>query len=497
MKPFHILCILLLAVTLAGCGGATVDASVTSEPPPGTPLPTVAPVAEGDAATLAAEVAQEGWELLYSARGDVDPQAEAIFGVTGEAGVAMRIEARVHIGQPDLVLELSTPGSDVLARVDASGPGQSEVISEFLVPTTGYYEMAIQSLEGTGVVDVLVYQLSPEILTGGGVIPGFDQPVRGSMDRPATIHTYRLPVERAQRFDLWATATSGDLDLLFELYDPQGNLVASRDDDLNFDPYVFNVMPPASGEYTIVLTNYEQTTGNYEIMATRSQSSGQLSFGTRQLVSLPLEPAHGVFVEFIGVAGDGISISAEPINPGIDLTLAVHDVFGNELVFANRGGQGEGERLGRVQLPYDGPYQLEFGTLREGGEVRYDAYERTPFDFDTGGPEIVFPTTRNVTVLESGTTHVYWFDGQEGQRITLDATTLAGTMDLAFDLFGPPGNLLSARDDDRGRDPVLENYPLPFTGRYYVVLKTGDDHLGGQYRLTATTPAPPDEAPGG
>lgn len=487
---------LTLALLLAACAGRG-DAPPETGSLPGTALPTIAPVDAGALTAQASEASQQGLVLLKSFRGDVQPEAEAIFGLTGEAGEAVRIEVQVRLGEPDLALHLSTPSGEILANVDVGGPGESEVIGEFRLPAEGYYELAVQSLENTGQVDVLIYEISGEVLSGGGALPGLGQPVTGSMDRPATFHTYKLRTERGQRFDLRATALSGDLDLVFELYDPQGEPVVKRDDSLDKDPYLFNYMPQLSGDYTVVLTNFEGTTGTYQIIAEASQGGSPLDFGRRQVISLPTEPHHGAWVPFISTAGEGLSINADPLNPNTDLTLAVHDVFGNRLAFADNGGPGAGESL-RVQVPYDGPYQLEFGTLSEGGEVRYDAYERSSFDFDTSGPLIEFPTLRDVTILlqQGGETHAYWFDGEQGQRITIDATARSGTLDLAFDLLDEAGNVLSAHDDDRNTDPVLENYPLPYTGRYYLVLKLEDTHLGGQYRLTASTPDPAEKREG-
>lgn len=479
-----------LMVTLVACGNqAEPVPTVAEQPTLEAATPTAAPVAAGPDVAVAA---QDSPTLLEDFRGDVLPNAQSIFGFTGQVGQAVRIEARVLSGQPDISLELSIPNGGVLARVDQGGAGEPEVIGEFRLPADGYYELGIGTqLEG-GQIQMLVFALPEEALSGGGSLPGFGQPVTGSMDRPATIHSFKIQVERGQRFDIRATALSGDLDLLFELYDPQGEPIASRDDSLNLDPYLFNLMPDKGGEYTIVLTNYEQTTGTYELVAGRSQSSGQLATGRNQTIALPTQPHHGVWLDFIANAGEGLRVDAEPISPQVDLTLGVFDVFGNQLAFTDLGGPGVGERL-EVQVPYDGPFQLEFGTLAEGGQVRYDVIPRTQADFDDKGPVLGFRTVRTypLDLSDIAVTHAYWFDGEQDQRITLDGTVTAGSMDLAFDLYDQAGNLISAHDDDRGRDPVLEAFPLPYTGRYYVVFRVNGPHRGGEYRLVADSPAPP------
>ena len=490
--------IFLAMVAMSACGGRAdtpVPTTTIGATNPATSFPTVAPVAPENLTSQPGSDAMPELVLIDSFRGDVQPEAQAIFGLTGQAGDPIRIEAQVHLGEPDLALQLNTPDGQVLAKVNVGGPGQSEVIGEFRFPTDGYYELAVQSREGTGQVDVLVYRLPSEALSGGGVIPGFNQPVTGSIEHPATFHTFQLQVERGQRFDIGATALSGDLDLVFELYDPQGESVALRDDTIGYDPYLFNHMPSISGVYTLVLTNYEQTTGTYQVIAEASRSGGQLVFGQREVLTLSREPSHGTWLTFVGTGGEALSVEARPINPSTNLALAVYDVYGNRLAYADLGGPGVTEFLGEVQLPYDGPYQLEFDTLTEGGELEYLARSLSFYEIgEVGGPIVPGPRTeRTVAIRQTGTVHTYWFEGEAGQLVTIDAESTAGALDLAFGLYDLAGNLLTFHDDDRNRDPVVENFALPVSGPYYLVLSTLGDNVG-EYRLKVNTPSPADQA---
>ena len=184
-------------ILLAACSGPDPTTRPVSTSVPTTLLPTIA--AELDSANNGA--AQAGAVLLESFRGDVQPQQEAIFGITGQAGDPVRIEAQVRFGQPDIVLHLTSPTGEAFASVNVNGPGETEIIGEFRFPTDSFYELAVESLEGEGQIDILVYRLPGEELSGGGTLAGFDQPVNGSIEQPGTFHTYTVQIERGQRFD--------------------------------------------------------------------------------------------------------------------------------------------------------------------------------------------------------------------------------------------------------------------------------------------------------
>ena len=485
MKQFPAIPVLLTLITMAACLDSGPPADDLTQQVPTTPLPTINPALPDNDDSGAT---QSGLLLLESFRGDVQPQAQSIFGLAGQAGDPVRIEIQVRIGKPDIILYLISSNGQILTTVDSGGPGEPEIIEEFRFPASAYYELAVESKSGEGQVDVLIFQLPIEQLTGGGVIPAFGQAVSGSIDQPSTFHTYLVNIERGQRFDISARATSGDLDLLFEIYAPDGTLLALRDDTLGFDPHFYNYMPSTSGQYSIIVTNYQQTTGTYQLQVERSQSAGQLTISRRDIISLSREVRRSEWLSFVGEAGAGFSFEARPINPTSDITLAVYDIFGNRLAFADINPPGQSELLGQVQLPYDGPYQLEIGTLTEGGEVEYAARPLRAGDIRAGGLVVIGQPALRLPVLQSGTVHAYWFEGQQGQPITIETKSLTGVLDLALGLYDPAGNLLAYHDNDRFRDAIMENFALPVTGTYYVVVSLLDDRTGEyEFRIDSST----------
>ena len=114
-------------------------------------------------------------------------------------------------GNLDPVIVIYNTQGDRLAQSNTAGPNQPEVIGQFVFPVDGYYELGITGGDGEGEVGVSVYRLDPADVEGGGTFEAIDQTLHGVIDHPSTYHTFRLPVQRGQRFDLGAEALTEGL----------------------------------------------------------------------------------------------------------------------------------------------------------------------------------------------------------------------------------------------------------------------------------------------
>jgi hypothetical protein len=91
----------------------------------------------------------------------------------------------------------------------------------------------------------------------------------------------------------------------------------------------------------------------------------------------------------------------------------------------------------------------------------------------------------------------YTFDAQAGDLIGVDAHATGGTgLDLGFDLYTPDGYLMVTKDDDVGKDPVLDRVELPQSGRYVLLLWSYGGTIGS-FELFVTTPGAPATPPPG
>jgi hypothetical protein len=332
--------------------------------------------------------AEGGLQLLDQFRVAIQEGAVSVFQLEGHIDQPVRVEAIVLSGDIDPYVTMSNSVGDRLAHSDSGQVGEPEVIGQFQFPGDGFYELGVAAPAGSGEVGISIYALDPANLEGGGVFDSIEGELRGTIEHPSTYHTFRLSVERGVRFDLSAQALTEGLDLVLELYSPDGVLLAARDDNVGVDPYLWNFMPSQSGLYTIVLSNYDEGVGDYLLQVSLADEDNPAALGTRTELELSANPRSSTWLTFESRALDAVRVEARPVSPGMDLRIALYDSYGNLLAVADQFGIGEPEQLTTVQVPYDGQYYVEFLTLGEGGEIEYYIRVIRQSEIELGGQRI-------------------------------------------------------------------------------------------------------------
>jgi hypothetical protein len=486
-----------LAAALAACEASAAASEVTQEATTPTPWPTLVPVLSPQPTQVPDPTEEAGPQLLDQFRVVVQEGTESIFQLEGRIDQPVRVEAIVLSGEIDPYITMSNSSGDRLAYSDSGQVGEPEVIGQFQFPGDGFYELGVGAPVGSGEVGISIYGLDPANLEGGGVFDSLEEELRGTMEHPATYHTFRLQVERGVRFNLSAQALSEGLDLVLELYSPDGVLLAARDDNVSLDPYLWNFMPSQSGLYTIVLSNYDEGVGDYLLQVSLADEDTPAVLGTRTELTLSGNPRTGSWLNFESRALDAVRVEARPVSPGMDLSLALYDSYGNQLARANQFGVGEPEQLTTVQVPYDGVYYVDFETLGEGGEIEYYVRAIRQGEIEQGGGRIA-PSrfAHEGEIVGPGTSYTYLFEAEAGDLIGVDAhgTDNAG-LDLGLDLYLPDGSRLIHLDDVVGVNPVVDRLELPESGQYALVLWNFGGTTG-LYDLYVTNPEAPATPPG-
>ncbi|MBN1426903.1 MAG: hypothetical protein JXB07_00875 [Anaerolineae bacterium] len=437
-----------------------------------------------------------GPQLLDKFRVRVDPQASSIYSLRGDVEYPVRIEVIVLSGDIDPTIYIGNASGDRLASVNRGKGGEPETIGQFQFPSTGYYELGFGSASGEGELGVSIYQLDPAILEGGGAFTSMNQELRGTIRQPASYHTFSLPVERGQRFDLSAIALSDGLDLQLELYGPDGKLLQARDDNIGKDPYLWNFMPAQSGTYMVVISNCDEHIGDYVLGVGPSISGEEAVIGTRTQIELSTEPRKSTWLTFDGSTPDGVLVDVRPISSDIDIIVAVYDPYGNRVALADLGASNERELLSFIQFPFDGSYQVEFDPKSGGGQIEYYIRPIRQVDINLGGKITPGRDFQKGEMTGPGMVLAYTFDAQASDLVGINAEAVGGTgLDLGFDLYSPDGYLLVSKDDDVGKDPVLDGIELPKSGRY-VLLLWNYGKTTGPFELYLTKPEIPSAPPG-
>jgi hypothetical protein len=438
-----------------------------------------------------------GPQLVEHFKVDVSPQGAAIFPLQGQFQHPVRVEVIILSGQVDPFIQIDNAAGDLLARSNRGGVGEPEVIGQFQFPRDDYYELGIGSNSGSGELGVSIYQLDTHQLEGGGEFTAIPQEIRGTLRQPASYQSYRLPLERGKRVDVVAKALTQALGLQFDLYDPNGALLDTRDNLDGQDPALWNFMPSLTGNYTVVVSNVDEHIGDYSLQVSASTPGGQAVINQRTPLNVNDRSGKSMWLTFESAAFDGIYVEARPKTSDIDPVIKVYDQFGNRLAASNVADAGNLESLALVQFPFDGTYQVEFSSNAKGGQIDY--FIRTVRQIDAGVGGQIYPGGRaeKGDITGPGTVLTYYFDAKQGDLIGVDAHGTGGTgLDLGFDLYGPDGTRLVARDDVVGKDPILDRFEIPRTGRYVLSL-WNFGQTTGPFEVFVTTPEAPATPPPG
>jgi len=464
-----------------------------SSPGPATPWPTLAPL--GESATGQVIGVESQPRLVKRFRADIISGVMSAYPLPGRADLPIRVEVVVLSGNLDPRIEINSAAGDPLADVNLAGEGAPEVIGEFQFPVDSVYELALGAASGAGQVGVSIYQLAGPDTAGTAATMSPAKTQVGVLRQPASFQSYHMPLESGSRVDIQVTAATPDLSLRLALFDPDGENTRATVDTSGPNPAIWNFLPSKTGAYTIMVSNRDEGMGEYSLTTAPSTSGGRAVIGSRAVLELGSMPRKSLWLTMDGIALDGVTVEARPVDANLDLAVAVSDPYGHLLTRVNSVGAGAKETLDLVQFPFSGPHQIEFSAVGGSGEFQYYIRPVRLVDAKIGGK--IYPAGRaeHGEFYGPGSVIVYNFQAEAGDLIGVDAHATAGSgLDLGFDLFDPDGEKLLTRDDDVGKDPVLDRIALPKSGSYMLALWNYADSTG-PYEIYVTTPEAPSSTP--
>lgn len=402
--------------------------------------------------------------------------------------------------------------------------------------------------DGTATVGAGGIRVDPPVLQAGTLQATpqpltFGAPVAGFITSGQPYQTYTFTGQAGDIVSVAMNATSGSLDPLLLVVDPNGGVIASNDDaaDGVTDSLVANLSLVLGGQYTVVATRYGQeiggTEGDYELTL-----SGAVT--------------QGVVPNFPDLPSGSVEVSLQWATAA-DLQLLVRDPQGNSIFDDNprllaTGGQlaadgnvncraSDGSPISYIywpegRLPGAGPYEVEVWYQNECGDPRPAQFvlnvvannqlvqsvtlqlqptERylTSFFINTDGTITageggIFGTSLrpdsgsldfvgqipSARVVSSGETvtgsirlnkkfDVYAFQGEAGDVVTISMEGLNGTLDPVLFLIDP-NNVQIAQNDDANRDTtnsLISEFTLPEDGQYIIIAT----HFGARFGVTA------------
>ncbi|MEQ8674124.1 MAG: pre-peptidase C-terminal domain-containing protein [Aggregatilineales bacterium] len=209
--------------------------------------------------------------------------------------------------------------------------------------TIGIYELTIQyvtAAQANGNAEIPAVDLEPDLIYSGFM----------NDDVPADLYTITL--DAGQGVVISADATEGStLDPYIFLDGPDGEEVARNDDrdpgiDIN-SRIVF--VAEVSGEYTIVMSNYPESSGDYQLTVTfiTAENAQNLVGSSGTAPTINTTPSRGPDQQFSGTivtdkdedvysvtleVGQGLVVAAYETDGAMDTLLLVRDPFGTEII---------------------------------------------------------------------------------------------------------------------------------------------------------------------
>ena len=411
------------------------------------------------------------------------PQPLALGGSPQEDAIETRADVdyfRLQVTEPtsvaiytsgtlDAVGTLLDPDGREIAADDDSGEGLNFRIETFL-GRSGTYYLKLDGF-GTGSYTLHAERLaSPQPLALGG------SPQEDAIETRADVDYFRLQVTEPTSVAIY---TSGTLDAVGTLLDPDGREIAADDDSgegLNFRIETFL---GRSGTYYLKLDGFG--TGSYTLHAER-----RLESPTR--LSLGGSPQGGAIstdgeADYFRMSVTGPMLASIYTSGDFDARGTLLDPDSREIAMDNDSGEGLNFRIDTI-LPRAGTYYLRVEGAgffsRTGSYTLHAERLQAPRPLSLGGPP------QQGTLLTDG--DVDFFRMVVAEPIDLAIHTTGG-LDTGGELYDPDGELI-ASDDDGGEGLNFRIDTILFQrGTYLIKILPSHPASTGSYALHATGPS--------
>jgi len=425
--------------------------------------------------------------------GAIDPPGDLdFFRYSAQSGTTYIIEVILDT-HPDTVLTLYDSRGNWLDEDDDEGRGGGELL-EVTAPFTGDYYVEVRSFDQS--FDIGSYTLSLSVaddhgdsidaatsislgLTSGAIDPSDDSDYFQFFAQAGTAYTIEVILDTHS-------------DTVLTLYDSRGNLLDEDDDGGRDGGELMAWTAPFTGDYYVEVRSYDQSfdIGSYSLSLSVADDHGDsidtatpISFG---LTSGAIDPPGDLdFFGFSAQAGTDYTIEVI-LDTHSDTVLTLYDSRGNRLDEDDDGGRDGGEFLAWT-APFTGDYYVEVRSYYQSSDT--GSYSLSLSVADYHGDSIdtattISPGLTSGAIDPPGDLDFFGFSVRAGTAYIIEVM-LDTHPDTVLTLYDSRGNWLD-EDNDGGRDGgEFLAWTAPFTGDYYVEVRSFDESFGtGSYTLS-------------
>jgi hypothetical protein len=307
------------------------------------------------------------------------------------------------------------------------------------------------------------------IPTGGG--PIFFGTTRDGAVAQNETQEWTFNASVGDRIDVLVQPRDEDFDLIFDILNEEGiSIVPGGQIDESFAAeQIQNLTIPVSGQYTIAVTGFDGTPGEYDVSLSISEAAPP---GSTLLASDTLSSGAEHLFPFNSSAGNVTVVAIVDPEGDFDAILSIYD-DSNDTLLEEVDNSFDRETL-TFRLPSSGTYYFRvtgFGTSSGNYNISI-----------SGPPEItILLASRDEVQASFGNDAQldYYFRGETGEIFTVSIST-NDTIDMVIEIF-EEGNLLTplAEIDDNltGEDEEL-TFTLPSDGLYIIRIREFFQDLG-------------------
>lgn len=292
-----------------------------------------------------------------------------------------------------------------------------------------------------------------------------------------------LFLDEPQYLSLSLQPQGDQLDLTAVVIAPDGQTITTLDNGYtNNSERLLDLFLPESGRYLIVISEFSKQAGSYQIdvrfdTAPTFDGHGGILLDETVQTQLPAGIRH--FWTFQGTVGQNVSVVLKPLQHSLDAILNIYGPDGKRLAALDEGFSGDPEVVSGLLLPLTGEYTIvvsSFGNTSEPYALSLNqGGEQTANFYDAG--DLVYGQTRRET-LRANEAHAWFFQGQMGEQVQIQATPLSDNLDLIIWLVDPDINLLATADLFFAGETETLAYALPTDGQYLALVREFSGQAG-------------------
>lgn len=387
----------------------------------------------------------------------------------------------------DLIFTLIDPAGRVMAVLDTGFTNDAERLVDVLLYRTGTYQIQVTEFfrqPGTYTLHLSITH-EPQFEGGGRIAPG--QEVTSQL--PARqVQTWVFEGSAGEIVSLILTPLDEQFDAVLQVVGPDGRELVNLDEGFSGDAEVIaNLELPATGEYVIVVREFNRREGRYKLALNRGGTAlsnfydaGDLVYGQVKGESLQADEAHAWF--FVGEAGDEITLVVTPLTTRADMTVWLLGPTLQRLVMQDEFFAGATETI-VYRLPLAGQYTILVQEFY--GEAA--AYQIVLTGGNNPSLELAGNIAYGETVtgnISQGKEMVWVFAAQQGDVISVTLRPRDNNSDLVLVLRDPDNNIIWVVDNALAGEPeYLLTFTVSKTGEWTLLLREFFA-MPGSYALT-------------